>query len=195
MAAEVRVAAVIVAAGRSSRMGRPKALLHLAGRPILDGLLEAYRGARIAPVVVVASGPTLEAAREHDDITAVEGDPDAEMVDSVARGIAAAGEGCDSVFVQPVDAPFTDPQMLAALLAGAPGTSRALCHQGRPGHPVLIARSAFAEIAEGRKGGLRAILADHDVEVVDWPDDRILADLDTPEDVERWRAHAARGLH
>lgn len=182
-----KIAGLILAAGQSRRMGEPKALLHLGGRPILDGLLEVYRASRLDPVIVVASGPVLVAAAERPGIVLVPGDPEAPMIDSVARGVAMIPARHSAVVVQPADAPFTVEEMIAALKMGDVSRSRALCHQGRPGHPVLVSRSAFPAIMERPAGGLRAILSQLEIELVEWPDPRILADLDTPDDVARWR--------
>lgn len=189
------VAGVILAAGKSSRMGRPKALIHLGGRSMLEALVEAYAAAKLEPVIVVASGAVLEAARTIDGVRAVEGDPAAAMIDSVARGLAALPEGAQGAVIQPVDAPFTEAEMIAALLAGGTQRTRVLCHGGRPGHPVYVPRSLFAEIAEQPEGGLREVLEVHEVELVEWSDPRVLADLDTPSDLAAWAGEGSTALH
>lgn len=190
-----RLAGLILAAGQSRRMGTPKALLHLAGRPVLEHLVETFRDAQLAPIVVVASGVTLELATGVPGIELVEGDPVATMIDSVARGIERIEARSPAVVVQPVDAPFTTVEMLAALRAGSGQTVRVLCHDGRPGHPVLIPRSLYREVRERPEGGLRSLLARYDVELVEWPNDAVLADLDTPADVLRWERAHGRPLH
>jgi CTP:molybdopterin cytidylyltransferase MocA len=177
-------------------MGEPKALMHLGGKRVIDALLEAYRAAKLAPVVVVASGAVLEALRDA-DVVLIAGDPELPMIDSIARGLDALVQAAPKVpcaVIQPVDAPFTSPEMLAALVGGDDRTARVLCHEGRPGHPILLPRGLFSSVAERPPGGLRALIGQHDVEIVEWPDDRVLADLDTPEDLARWRRVAGDAL-
>lgn len=190
-----RVAGVILSAGRSSRMGTPKAMLHLAGRTMLEGLIAVYLESKLSPVVVVAQGEVLRSAMELETVEVVAGDPSAPMVDSYARGIDAVMDRASAAVMQPVDAPFTTPAMIAALLAGDLRVPRVLCHEGRPGHPVLVPTSIFDELEERPQGGLRAVLANRDVELVEWADARVLADLDTPADVRRWRTALEDALH
>jgi CTP:molybdopterin cytidylyltransferase MocA len=183
------VAGIILAAGRSRRFGSPKALIHVGGRPAIEGLIAAFAEARLSPVIAVAAagGEVQDILRGRSDVAFVAGEPRSEMIESLARGIAATPDHAPAAVVQPVDAPFTTAAMIAALLSGNPGTARVLCHEGRAGHPVLVPRSLFAEIVERPRGGLRALLADVDVEVVEWSDRRVLADIDTPEDLALWR--------
>lgn len=188
-------AGIILAAGRSSRMGTPKALLHLDGRPLLEHLVETFRAGHASPIVVVASGVTHELARVLHGIELVEGEPSAPMIDSVARALERLGERGQAVILQPVDAPFTTVEMLAALRGGSGQTARVLCHGGRPGHPILIPRSLYREIRERPEGGVRAVLARYDVELLEWADESVLADLDTPADVQRWEHLRAGALH
>lgn len=187
---------IIVAAGRSSRMGRPKALLEIGGRVVLDRLVAVYHSAGLSPVVVVASGPTLAAARAIDRIVVVQGDPDQPMIDSLARGIEALPAVAEGAVVQPADAPYTTREMIAALIESAPGVRRAaavLAHQGTPGHPVLIFRSAFDAIRARPEGGLRGILERLVAERIEHGDRRLLADLDTAEDLALWEASGSTG--
>jgi CTP:molybdopterin cytidylyltransferase MocA len=164
---------------------------------VIDALLDAYRAAKIAPLVVVASGAVLEALREVEDLELIVGDPEQPMIDSVARGIEAllsAAPTTPCAVIQPVDAPFTTPEILAALIGGDDRTSRVMCHDGKPGHPILLPRGLFDDAQERPSGGLRALIGQHDLEIVDWPDERVLADLDTPEDLAHWRRVAGSGL-
>jgi CTP:molybdopterin cytidylyltransferase MocA len=188
-------AGIILAAGRSRRMGTPKALIHLGGRTLLDRLVETFLRAHVSPLVVVASGVTLELARSLEGIELVEGDSELPMIDSVARGLKRVENRAHWALVQPVDAPFTSVEMIAALRGGGGLLARALCHLGRPGHPILLPRSLYPEILERPEGGIRAILGRYDVELVEWPDAAPLADLDTPEDLEQWQSAHGGTLH
>jgi CTP:molybdopterin cytidylyltransferase MocA len=181
------IAGVIVAAGRSSRMGRPKAMIELEGEMILVRLVKVLQEAGLDPVIVVASGEAMDAAlMELSGVVLVEGDPDTEMIDSIAHGIDRAGPLAAGVVVQPVDAPFTTKAMVDALIEGDPGRARVLASGGVAGHPAYVPRSAFAAVHARPKGGLRAVLEEAGATFVAWDDQRVLADLDTPEDLARW---------
>jgi len=178
--------AVIAAGGRGKRLGeRQKALLSMGDGVVLERLVAAYTAAKCAPIVVVAFGATVDAARAL-GCTVIESDPDAHMIDSLARGVAMLPASVGGAIIQPVDAPFTTREMISALLLGGGDRPRILCHRSVPGHPVLVPARLFPSIGLRPDGGLRAILADAEVELVEWDDDRVLADVDTPEDLVRW---------
>lgn len=174
------VAAVILAAGRSRRLGRDKALVEIDGVPILDRLVEVYRAAACAPVIAVVSG----ALGAPVGARAVRSDPDREMIDSLIVGLEAL-EGVAGAIVQPVDAPFTNRAMIDALRDGAADRYRVLTFESKPGHPVYVPASRFGEVFARPEGGLRTLLAP-DQESIEWNDDRILADLDRPDDLRYW---------
>jgi molybdenum cofactor cytidylyltransferase len=193
-----QLAGVILAAGRASRMGSPKALLSLPtlaypepllppGATILEALVAAYRASGLATVLVVAAGPTWDAARTLEGAAVAEGDPSAPMVDSLARALELLPADVDGVIAQPVDAPFTSASMIRALTRGwsVHGAPRVLTSAGTPGHPVLVPRALFAAIRERPEGGLRRLLEGR-AEPIEWADARVLADLDTLEDLARY---------
>jgi CTP:molybdopterin cytidylyltransferase MocA len=174
------IAGVILAAGKSSRMGRDKARLSIEGEPAIERLVRIFAEAGLDPIVVVG-GDRIAGA------TVVPGEPDGEMIDSLARGIEALPLKVQAAVVQPVDAPFTSADAIRALVA-KPNRARVLSFGGTPGHPVLVPQALFAEIRKRPDGGLRSLLAQ--AEQVPW-DRTALADLDTPEDLVRWKVEDA----
>lgn len=190
-----KIAGIILAAGHARRFGRPKALIHLHGELLIHRLIDAYLESGLAPVVVVAQGETYQAIAEREDIDIVIGDPDGQMIDSVMLGLEALPKESQAIVIQPVDAVFTSAKMITSLCDGNPGVTRVLCHEGQPGHPILIPRSLFAEILDRPTEGLRSVISEHDVELVEWPSREILADIDTLEDLKRWQVPGAQKLH
>jgi CTP:molybdopterin cytidylyltransferase MocA len=177
-------------------MGSPKALLLRGGVPIVESLAGVFGSAKLDPVVVVASGPVFEhLAPARGPFRLVRGDPAGPMIDSVARGLLEMPDAVEAAVIQPVDAPFTDRAMIAALGSGDARLARVLCHLGRPGHPIQLPRSLFGAAIARPQGGLRAILEDTEVELVEWPDRRVLADLDSADDLAEWADELGGGLH
>ncbi|HVY44942.1 MAG TPA: NTP transferase domain-containing protein, partial [Minicystis sp.] len=103
-----RLGAVVLAGGKSSRMGRPKAWLDFGGEPLLTRVVRRLSAA-CTPVVVVAAadqelpplGPDVRVARD-----AVVGRG---PLVGIAGGLAALGADADAAFVSSTDAPFVEP--------------------------------------------------------------------------------------
>jgi len=124
----MRVAGIVVAAGLGERLGldRPKALVPLAGRPILSHALEALAASRVLGLLVVAYPP----GHEGDCRRAAEGCTGALPVrfveggmsrqDSVAHGLALVDESWDVVFVHDAARPLVPPACVVALAGAFP---------------------------------------------------------------------------
>ncbi len=181
--------ALVLAAGASTRMGEPKALLRTRdGRRYVEAIAATARAGGCDEVVVVLGPPHGERIRD-----AVAGmtvawneRPDRGMLSSVQAGLAAvAGDA----LVWPVDIPFVDVATVRALVMHG-GTIVVPVHNGRGGHPLRVARACFAEIeALDPARGLKALLEAHAAEVVRLPvaDGGVLVDVDTPDDYARTR--------
>lgn len=175
-----------MAAGRASRLGRCKATIDVGGESALARLARVFEECELDPIVVVASGEALDEALDVSGVAIAEGDPDAPMIDSIAHGIDKAGLVALGAIIQPIDAPFTTPEMIAALLAGDLSQARVLAHGGVAGHPAYVPRALFDAIRARPEGGLRVVLEEGGATFVPWSDERVLADIDTPEDLARW---------
>jgi molybdenum cofactor cytidylyltransferase len=190
------VLALVLAAGGSSRMGRPKQLAELDGRPLLAHVLGALEAAPVDAVTValgaaagaVAGGVDLGGARP----LLVEGWA-AGMGHVLAAAVAAAGDDHAAVVVLLGDQPLVTGGVVARLVdawrAGA-GPVVSAAYDGRPGHPKLFDRSLLPALRRlGGDAGARELLAAHPgwvhpVEVGDLGSD---ADVDTEADL--------RGVH
>jgi len=184
------VGAIILSAGKSERMGSPKALLRYRGMSFLSTILAAIASARIEPVIVVA-GHHYDLISQVFPILQIVFNPDYEkgMSTSVQAGIRALPDGLDGAAVFLVDHPLIDRQTIDALLARlAPGHIVVPVHNGRRGHPVIFASNLFGEILDlSPDQGLNTVvkrIPERVVEVfVENPG--VLRDIDTPEQFAR----------
>lgn len=187
-----KVAALVLAAGRSTRMGGPNKLLAtLDGKPLVRHAAEAALGAGLAGVTVVTGhqGERVRAALNGLAVSFAANPDFAEgLSTSLRAGLAALPEDVDAVVVLLGDMPRVTADLVARLAAGFdPAAGRHVVvpvADGRRGNPVLWGRRFFAELSRvaGDQGG-RAVLATYPEAVFEVPaeDDAVHLDLDTPE--------------
>ncbi len=185
-----RIAALILAAGRSSRMGGFKPLLDLGGRTVLETLVETYRAAGLGDLLVVL-GHRAEEVRPLLDARGVpwvvNDRPERGMFSSIRTGVGRLPADCGAFFLQPADIPLIRPDTLKSLLSARRETRAMIvypCHGGRRGHPPLISTSLIPAIgAFDGTGGMRSFLSPHrhGAVHVDVDDPGIHIDMDTPE--------------
>lgn len=191
-----RFAALILAAGYSSRMGYFKPLLPLGGKRAIEWAVDAFRAAGIADVGVVIGhrAAELEPELRRLKVAALRNPAyDTGMYSSIRAGIGSLAPEVDACFVLPVDIPLVRAATMATLAARYDGSAPVFypTFRGQRGHPPLIGRPLFAEIAAGDgTGGLRAILQRHAATAVAVADQAILLDMDAPEDYRRLDALA-----
>lgn len=192
MAAVETIAAVLLAAGRSRRMGAFKPLLPFGGRSVVEtcvaNLLEA--GASEVVVVVGHRGEEVRAAlaRETRVRFAVNDVAGSEMGVSVARGVEAVGAEAKAVLVALVDYPAVPPGVIESLLDARARTGARLVvpeWRRRGGHPVLVDLTLRGELlGVVHERGLRALFDAHAAEVLRVPSDSpfVARDMDTWDD-------------
>lgn len=187
-------AAVVLAAGEARRMGRNKLLLEVAGRPILDWVLDAIDASAVDEVIVVLGHrpeelrPLVEA---HGATVVLNPDYDEGMVFSFKAGLRRVS--ADGAFLVLGDQIGLKPVLLNRMASVMEADPEALivspAHRGRRGHPVLFRRSLFPEILGlGPGETVRDVVFRHEaahrlVEGDPW----CLLDIDTPEDLEKAR--------
>lgn len=185
---------VILAAGRSSRMGRAKALLPLPGGTdtFLSRIARILLEGGVADVLVVGRPEDLGLRQEVDRIGGrlqfVENArADTGPLSSVIAGLNAADRpGIQGLLVTPVDHPLIKPGTIAALLGAFSPSShvvaRATCG-GSHGHPVIFGRAVFDALRRADpEVGAKAVLRSHPVLDVEVDDAGVLRDVDTPGD-------------
>jgi molybdenum cofactor cytidylyltransferase len=195
MAQERRsVAAIILAAGRSSRMGSHKLLLPYRGRPMVSWILAAACASQADPVIVVLGheAEQVEAALQADGAFEIVRNPRyAEgMSTSLKAGLAAAPQEADGALILLGDQPLITPEIIDAMIAesaSAPEAIIAASYRGRRGNPVLFPRRYFAELEaiSGDEGG-RSVLAraPDRVRLLEIDDALAGRDIDTPQEYQ-----------
>ena len=193
------IAAVILAAGHSSRMGRPKALL-----PHRDGATTFVRHAITEitsaglPIVLVV-GRRADVALEREVVASgarfvTNEQPDRGQLSSLhaALDVLRRDEpAADAVLVMPVDVPLVTAQTLRTVIGAARATRSRIVravHRGVHGHPVIFKRVLFDELrgADPTLGAKVVVRADpHRVLDVEVDDHGVVEDVDTPDDYER----------
>lgn len=185
----MRVAGLVLAAGRATRMGGPKVTLELDGRALVRWAADALAGAGCAPLLVVTGPdtPDLAAALAGRDAVRID-NPEARsgMASSLQAGLRALPAEAEAAVVALGDQPGIDDGLVAALLrrhaAGRPAIV-VPSYRGFWGNPVLLDRAVWPEVAglAGDTGARPLILRDPGrVAVVDF-DREAPADIDTPE--------------
>lgn len=184
---------IVLAAGASSRMGRPKPLLQAGGRTFVAGLVRTLLGAGVHPVVVVIRPGADEIASEilaSGATPVVNPAPEQGQLSSLLAGLDAV-QGLEpvAVLVTLVDVPAIRPDTITALLgrlSGSPAAILRATYRGRHGHPVVFRRSVFDPLRRADPtAGAKAVLRTHPVEDVRVEDPGVVDDIDTPEDYAR----------
>lgn len=181
----MRIAALVLAAGASTRFGSPKQLARIGGDTMLGAVIAVARAAGLAPIIaVVAPGIAVPP----DVVPVINKEPDAGLSRSLRMGIAAAPPEVHAALILLGDQPTLSVETVRAVV-GAARSDRpvvAARAEGRLGPPVLVMRDAF-DLARGTAGdqGLRAILADHPELVTAVEVGAHAPDVDTRLDLER----------
>jgi molybdenum cofactor cytidylyltransferase len=188
------ISAMVLAAGRSRRMGVQKLLLPYRGRPLIAHVVDELLRSPVDPVIVVIGkdgGAIVEAIAGRDVHTVVNTSPKDEMLSSVRCGLTAMPDEADAALVALGDQPEITADVVAELVRSFQATPRGIVvptHKGRRGHPLLFATHYRCEILtrfEGR--GLRGLLESHPHDVFEWQvgTAAVLEDIDLPQDYAR----------
>ncbi|NTU84696.1 MAG: nucleotidyltransferase family protein [Chloroflexales bacterium] len=184
---------VLLAAGMSLRMGRPKQLLPWRGRPLVRHIAEVALASRLAGLVIVLGAGAQEARAA---LVGLSGPVETVQCDDYAAGqaaslrcgLAALPAAATAAVVLLVDQPLVGAPLVDHLIVVYEADPGALAvvprYQGRRGNPVLLAAGLFADLRalEGDMGA-RAVLERHAAAVcwLDIEDPAVVADADTPE--------------
>jgi molybdenum cofactor cytidylyltransferase len=188
------IAPVILAAGDSSRMGYPKALLPLGGQTFLTAILRTIEESGLSRPTIVAGRdaerirPPAEASRA---FLLVNPHPERGQISSLQLALGSLGPQIQGCLAWPVDQPCVPPSLVRALLSlclekGAP-LGMPVCG-ARRGHPVFFGRSLFPELLQvGPGSGAREIVMRHldRAAMLSTDNSSVVEDIDTPEEYQR----------
>jgi CTP:molybdopterin cytidylyltransferase MocA len=187
------ISAILLAAGRSRRMGAFKPMLPFGDRTVIECCLNNLRAAGIEDIVVVIGHRAEDIRRQLQTLNltfAMNPDPDSEMSASIARGVAAVSPSAEGLIVALVDHPAVPAEIIEVLIDEWRRGARLVQpeHEGRGGHPVLVDLTYRNELlALDPESGLRALFDAHRAEVRRVPVSSpfVARDMDTWEDYLR----------
>jgi len=203
LSSERSIVPVVLAAGDSTRMGYPKALLPFGGELFLTRVLRVARETGLArPRLVLGR----DAARIKERLGGCPGvapldgievlvnpDPDRGQLSSIQLGLGGLEERCGAAMIWPVDQPAVSGELVRRLVEEFLARSRRGCRiavpfcGGRRGHPAIFHRTLFHEFMEAPLDkGARGIIPRYESEALYLPtdDSASVTDIDTPDEYQ-----------
>lgn len=184
----MQTAALITAAGMSSRMGDFKPMLNIGSISVAQRIIATFHQAGVSRIVMVTgyNADLLERHMANNGIIFLRNEAYAttQMFDSVKIGLEYLKDKCDQVLFTPVDIPLFTANTVRSLLASGESLACPLC-EGQTGHPILLSTSLISRIlSDSGEGGLKGALSRCGQEMTQIPvdDPGTLHDADTPED-------------
>jgi molybdenum cofactor cytidylyltransferase len=186
------IVAVILSAGESSRMGRPKALLPIGGQKFIERIVGVLAQSRAGRIIVVLGHHADEMRRQIEHLPidiVVNPDYKSGQLSSLQAAIRHIqnDDRCDGMLVHLVDHPFIDAVLVDAMIERFYETKKLIVvprHKEKRGHPVIFSRDLFEELLSAPADqGAKAVVNAHRKETleIEWQDEGITLDIDTPE--------------
>lgn len=186
-----QIGAIVLAAGKSTRMGEPKQLLQLDGKPLLERTLANLRNSNVSDIVVVLGFAAQDIQQQValGETRVVENaDYEQGMASSLRVGLGELDAGTDGALIVLADQPFVRPETLNRIIDRFQQSDAQIVvptYQGFRGNPVLLDRRVFPEVmALTGDVGCRAVFGDHKGGIVKVAVDDIgiLVDIDSKHD-------------
>lgn len=188
------IVAVILSAGESSRMGRPKALLPIDGVRFVEKIVSTLKSTDVGNIIVVLGHNAEEMRRKISDLPVtilINHDYKQGQLSSLQvaiRHLESSGGPVDGILVHLVDHPYIEAKLVNLMIDRFYETKKLIVvprFQDRRGHPVIFARALFSELlAAGTDQGAKPVVHAHrdDTLEIDTDDKGVLIDIDTPEE-------------
>jgi molybdenum cofactor cytidylyltransferase len=191
------IVAVILSAGESSRMGRPKALLPIEGQKFIERIVGALRQSRADRIIVVLGHNADEMRRQIEHLSVdilINPAYQSGQLSSLQVAIRhiQKNDDCDGMLVHLVDHPYINPVLVDLMIERFYQSGRLIVvprHQGSRGHPVIFARQLFDELLDAPiDQGAKAVVNAHREETleIETAEEGITIDIDTPELYRRY---------
>ena len=186
------IVAVVLSAGESSRMGRPKALLPIDGQTFIEKIVGALKKSSVAKVMVVLGHNADEMIQriEHLPVEILV-NPDYKLGQLSSLQVAVRRlerePDCDGMLVHLVDHPYVNTELVQTMIKRYEDTGKLIvvpCYNGKRGHPVIFSRKLFSELlAAPVDQGAKAVVNAHrdDTLEIDTEAEGVTVDIDTPE--------------
>ena len=189
------LAAAILAAGESRRMGSPKALQTIHGKTFLGHLLQATRDPRIGLTLIVLGAAANEIRAKIDPGEAsivINSDWQKGQLSSIHAAIRNLPKGkTEGLILCPVDHPLVSQNLVASLIERFESSAKKItvpCFEGRRGHPVIFHASLYDELlAASYEIGARQVVKAHPgaIEEVSTTEEGVILNLDDPESLRK----------
>jgi molybdenum cofactor cytidylyltransferase len=186
------ISAILLAAGKSERMGKFKQLLPIDGKTFVEACVDNLLASRAGEVIVVTgyNRAAVRATLLHKPVRIVD-NPDYEtgMASSVIRGVQCVASQSSGVLIALADQPLIGPHVLNQVMSEYEDKSPLILiptYKGKKGHPIILNPSINHEIfAMDPQIGLRQVIEAHarSIMFVEVTSDSVLIDFDYPEDL------------
>lgn len=187
---------IILAGGKSSRMGSPKPFLGVEGKTFVEKLIATYQNAGVSLITVVLNRNdirpiyrlVLDRIKHKAQIVVNENEVEGRL-HSIKLGLKSFRK-MDFCFIQNIDNPFTSVTLLEGLYRNRKRDEYVVpLYKGKGGHPILLSEKIMKEIQamENQETSLRAILSSFKRNEYAIDDPSILLNINTPED---YRLHS-----
>ncbi len=186
------IGAVILSAGESSRMGRPKALLPIDGQTFIERIVAALQQAAIGKIIVILghNAGELKTRIAHLPVEILIND-DYKLGQLSSLQVAVrclrADADCDGMLVHLVDHPYLSPSLVETMVRQFYESGKPIVvpsFRGKRGHPVIFARALFDELLSAPMDqGAKSVVNAHraDTLEIETEEEGITVDIDTPE--------------
>lgn len=186
------IAAVVLSAGESSRMGRPKALLPIDGQTFIERIVSVLKECHVGRVIVVLGHDADELTRRIANLPVeilVNRDYRHGQLSSLQVAVRhlRADDRCDGMLVHLVDHPYISKKLVDVMVQRFYESKMSIVvprFRGKRGHPVIFSRQLFGELLDAPMDqGAKAVVNAHRGETLemDTEDEGITLDIDTPE--------------
>jgi len=187
------IVGIVLSAGESSRMGRPKALLPIEGQTFLERIVAALKKTQVGKIIVVLGHDAENMTREIKHLPVevlINSDYQLGQLSSLQTAVRhlQSDEHCDGMLVHLVDHPYIDGKLVDLMIQRFYEGGKLIIvprYQGKRGHPVIFSSSLFRELLDApMEEGAKAVVNSEAKETLEIAagDEGVTIDIDTPEE-------------